>query len=197
MASLLVLWLGLGALILLGLRPLFGGWGPPALILWPPYVLLGLALAAVALKASIRPGTPPTLRAFRPLLIFALGGGALFAVHPLLARFSDVATFRARLTRSLPVYEAMVANLPADSVSGRWQWGAGLRYLVDSGPPLRVAILQPGRAYDGVEVAVYDTARPDAGDRRYQGVGRPFSGSLRDCAAVRPTWYRCLLRPSP
>lgn len=194
MPILLILWLGLGAFIILGLRPLLGGWGTAALLVWPPYVLLGLALTAAALKASIRPGTPPSLRSFRPLLTFALGGGVLFAVHPLLARYSDSQVFRARFARSHAAYEALVAQLPADSTSGGWRWHANSRYLLDSGPPMRVAIRQAGRGYDGEEVALYDTAGPFPSSGRGSGTARPFESRLGTCESISPPWYRCSFR---
>jgi len=190
----LILWLGLGALIILGLRPFLGGWGTAAVVVWPPYVLLGLALTAAALKASIRPGIPPSLRSFRPLLIFALGGGMLFAIHPLLARYSDSRVFRARFARSQAVYEALVAQLPTDSTSRGWRWHANIRYMVDSGPPTRVAILQAGRGYDGEEVALYDTAGPFDPRLPESGYARRFDSRLGTCEPVRPPWYRCSFR---
>jgi hypothetical protein len=188
MLLLLVVWLVIGALLILGLRPVLGGWGTPAIVVWPPYVLAGLGLAAAALKASIRPGAPPTLRSLRPLLLFALGGGLLFAVHPLLARYSDAQVFRSRLTRSQASYDGIVTQLPADSTSDGWRWHASLRYLVDSSPTLRVAILQPGRGYDGNEVALYAPAGwPDTGG------ATPFVGRLTGCTPVHLPWYRCLI----
>lgn len=193
MPLLLLLWLVLGALLILGFRPLLGGWAPPALIVWPVYVLLGLALAAAGLKASIRSGVPPSLRSLRPLFVFALGGGLLFAVHPWLARYSDARVFRARLARHHTAYDDIVAHLPADSTSGLWRWHANLRYLVDSGPPLRLAILQEGRAYDGDEVALYDPMG------RLDTVGlasrtsRPFGGRIAACSPVQLPWYRCVI----
>jgi hypothetical protein len=197
MTPLIVLWLLLGALLILGLRPVLGGWGATALMVWPPYVLLGLGLAAAGLKASIRPGTPPGLRSLRPLFVFALGGGLLFAIHPWLARFSDTRLFRARLAGHQPAYNELVANPGTDSASGPWRWHADFRYLADSGPPLRIAILQHGRAYDGDEVALYDPLG------RLDTVGptsthaRPFGGALRRCDPIQPPWYRCVLHSRP
>jgi hypothetical protein len=197
MTLLLVLWVVLGALVLLGLRPLLGGWGPAALVVWPAYILLGLALAAGGLKASMRPGIPPSLRSLRPLLIFTLGGGLLFAIHPWLARCGDARAFRARLARNRPMYDSLVARLPLDSVVGPWRWHSAVRYRVDSGPPLRVAVLQPGRAYDGDEVALYDPrgAISVAGSPR--PATRAFGGLLERCRPVYVPWYRCILHRSP
>lgn len=194
MPPLLILWLGLGALIILGLRPFLGGWGTAAVVVWPPYVLLGLALTAAALKASIRPGIPPSLRSFRPLLIFALGGGVLFAVHPLLARYSDSRVFQVRLARSQTTYDSLVAQLPVDSTSGGWRWHGDLRYLVDSGPPARIAILQAGRGYDGAEVALYDPAGPLDLRLPESGQARLFDSRLGTCDSIRHPWYRCSFR---
>jgi hypothetical protein len=194
MTFLLSLWLVLGALLILGLRPLLGGWGSPAIVVWPPYVLLGLALTAVALKASIPRGAPPTLRSLRPVFIFGLGGGLLFALHPLLARYSDAQLFRIRLARSQTAYTGLMAQLPTDSAVGRWRWHAGLQYLVDSGPPLRVAILQQGRGYDGNEVALYDPVGQFAPGGLITGPPRPFDGRLEGCRPIQGLWHRCLLR---
>jgi hypothetical protein len=197
MTLLIALWLVLGALIILGLRPILGGWGSPALIVWPTYILLGLGLAAASLMTSIRPGAPPGLRSLRPLFLFALGGGFLFAVHPLLARYSDTYVFRARLARDLTAYDSLLAQLPTDSTSGPWRWHANFRYLVDSGPPLRLAVLQQGRGYDGDEVALYDpVGRLDTVGlvARLHG---PFGGRIAGCNPVRLPWYRCAIHGRP
>lgn len=194
MPILLLIWLVLGALLILGIRPVLGGWEPPALLVWPVYVLLGLALAAAGLKASVRPGVPPSLRSLRPLFVFALGGGLLFAIHPWLAHFSDAQVFRARLARYQTAYGELVAQLPADSTSGLWRWRANVRYLVDSGPPLRVAILQDGRAYDGDEVALYDPVGRLDTVGLASGIPRPFDGRIGSCKPVRLPWYRCVIQ---
>lgn len=197
MTHLIAFWLLLGALLILGLRPFLGGWGAAAVVVWPPYVLLGLALAAAGLKASLRPRTPPGLQSLRPLFIFAFGGGLLFAIHPWLARYSDALVFRARLARHRTTYEAILAQPGPDSTSGPWRWRAELRYLADSGPPVRLAILQPGRAYDGNEVALYDPVG------RLDTVGSastlpsPFGGTVAHCDPVEPPWYRCIIRRRP
>lgn len=198
MLLLLVLWLCFGALLILGLRPVLGGWGTPAVVVWPPYVLFGLALAAAAsLKAAVAPGVHPTLRSLRPLFVFALGGGLLFAIHPLLARLSDARVFQTRLASSRATYDELVTRLPADSTIGRWRWHAGFRYQVDSGPPLRVAILQPGRGYEGYEVALHDPVGRFDQAGTLPGTPLPFNGRLEACRPVQPPWYRCVLRPPP
>lgn len=194
MLSLLILWLLLGALLILGFRPLLGGWASPALAVWPVYVLIGLALVAASLKAVVRPRNPPSFRALRPLFLFALGGGLLFAVHPWLARYSDARVFRTRLAHHQAGYDTLVARLPADSTSGPWRWFAGIRYLVDSGPPLRIAVLQEGRAYDGHEVALYDPAGSLEPARSSPGDRRPFGGRIERCDPVQPPWYRCIIQ---
>ncbi len=197
MTLLLTLWLVLGALLILGLRPVLGGWGPPATIAWPVYILLGLGLAAASFKAALRPDRSPGLRSLHPLFVFALGSGFLFAVHPWLARYSDSHLFRARLARNRSDYEALIAQLPTDSTSGPWRWRANLRYLVDSGPPLRLAVLQEGRAYDGDEVALYDPLGGLDTVGVAAGFPRPFDGRVVRCnPALRP-WYRCLVHVGP
>jgi hypothetical protein len=196
MPLLLILWLILGAILILGFRPILGGWAYPALLAWPVYVLLGLGLVAAGLKASVRPGVPPTFLAMRPLFVFALGGGLLFAIHPWLARYGDSRLFRARLAHNRLAYEHLVAQLPTDSTSGLWRWHGSLRYLVDSGPPLRLAILQEGRAYDGDEVALFDPAgRLDTGGLT-PGIPRPFGGRLEGCTPIQIPWYRCVVHPA-
>jgi hypothetical protein len=193
MTLLIAIWLVLGALLILGLRPVLGGWGSPALVVWPVYVLLGLALAAASLEASLRPGPPPGRRSLRPLFLFALGGGILFAIHPWLARYSDTQVFRVRLARNQTAYDGLVTQLPTDSTSGAWRWHANLRYLVDSGPPLRLAVLQQGRGYDGDEVALYDPVGRLDTVRSAPGLLRPFGGRIAGCNPVLLPWYRCVL----
>jgi hypothetical protein len=197
MTFLIALWLVLGALIILGLRPILGGWGSAALVVWPAYILLGLALAAASLRTSTRLGSPPGPRSLRPLFLFALGGGLLFAVHPWLARYSDTHVFRARLARDQNVYDSLLARLPTDSETGPWRWHANLRYWVDSGPPLRLAVLQQGRGYDGDEVALYDpVGRLDTVGSN-AGSHRPFSGRIAACNPVALPWYRCAIHGRP
>jgi len=193
MTLLIALWLVLGALVILGLRPILGGWGSPALVVWPAYILLGLALAAASLRSAVRPGGPPGLRSLRPLFLFALGGGLLFAIHPWLARQSDARLFRVRLARDRAAYDSLLARLPTDSTSGPWRWHADRRYLVDSGPPLRLAVLQQGRGYEGDEVALYDPAgQPDTSGRAHD-VSHLFGGRLAGCDPVQLPWYRCVI----
>jgi hypothetical protein len=193
MTLLISLWLVLGALIILGLRPILGGWGTPALIAWPAYILLGLALAAASLKTALRPGAPPGLRSLRPLFLFALGGGFLFAIHPWLARYSDQQVFRARLRRDQTAYNGLLTQLPSDSASGPWRWYAHSRYWVDSGPPPRLAVAQPGLGYDGNEVALYDPVGRLDTVGVAAGLPRPFGGRIGRCSMVLPSWYRCVL----
>jgi len=197
MTQLISIWLVLGAFIIIGLRPILGGWGHPALIVWPAYVLLGLALAAASLKGALRPSARPGLRSLRPIFLFALGGGLLFALHPWLARYSDAQVFRARLRRDHAAYEGLVAQLPTDSTAGPWRWHATFRYLVDSGPPLRLAVLQSGRSYDGNEVALYDPVGRLDTVGLAAGGPPPFSGRIGGCSPVLPPWYRCLIHGSP
>jgi hypothetical protein len=194
MTLLISIWLLLGALVIVCLRPILGGWGTPAVVVWPIYILLGLALAAASVSGALRPGAPPGLRSLRPLFVFALGSGVLFAIHPLLARFSDARAFRARMEQQQSAYDSLLSGPPADSSSGPWRWHGTLAYWPDSGPPLRLAVLQPGRSYDGIEVAVYDPAGRLDTVGAATGADRPFAGRISGCSAVRPPWYRCLLR---
>jgi hypothetical protein len=120
-----------------------------------------------------------------------------------LAVAGDNAQFRHRFERLAPSYAAIIQRLESGSVPVRDDTTGDIRFLVDSGPPVRVAFPQPGGILDNWEGVIYDPsgAVVSAGEFGSAGstsafsappeVRRLFGGDLVACEPVRDRYYRC------
>ena len=135
------------------------------------------------------------------------GFAALFpliaVIHQPLAVAGDNARFRHRFERLVPRYAAIIQRLESASVPVRSDTTAEIRFLVDSGPPVRVAFPQTDGILDNWEGVIYDPSGAvlSAGEWGSAG-GRPafsappevrrlFGGDLVACEPVRDHYYRC------
>jgi hypothetical protein len=167
--------------------------------LFGAYALAGAVVFFVCLAAGFRRGwTRGRVTAGAMLL-----GGAMLVGQsgPALTAMGGRWTFDARFRRMEPRYEQIVRDLAARP--GAWENGTwrGVQFVVDSGPPLRVAFPQPGSIIDNWEGVVYDPtgslAAAVSHDER--GRWRPpprrfvrlFGGELTGCEPVRGPYFRC------
>jgi hypothetical protein len=133
----------------------------------------------------------------------ALLAPTLWMAFPRLAAAGNSAQFRHRFARFAPQYLAIAAELERAGATARDGERRGIRFVVDHGPPLRVAFPQPGGILDNWEGVVYDptgTVRAARGWTSVQGrqeftapasVRRLFGGDLVECEPVRDAFYRC------
>lgn len=172
-------------------------------LLWLAWVGLGLALAGLSVAEAVRSRPSRRLRiATACLVVAALAGSRSFG--PSLVRLGDRVRFRREFDRNLPLYRSIVAQLerrrgasPDEAVH------PPLRYIVEPGPPLRVAFPLPGGILDNWEGVVYDPSdeisvaheiRPDLSnwnEPRFVAIRLWFGGDLRYAEHVDGHFYRC------
>lgn len=109
-------------------------------------------------------------------------------------RMSQLARFYAMKPR----YQAIVGSIERGATPA-----AGTRYIVEAGPPLRVAFPWPGGLLDNWCGVVYDPSglvlkvrdlRPDLsnlGDPTLREVRTLFGGDIRRCEPLGGPWYFC------
>lgn len=178
---------GLGAIIGLILGAFLG------------FLALGGYLAVYAGRRALRGArVPPSTLSLAHAAVFGL---ALAAVP--LARLGSTATFHARFRLNRAEYSRTVDSLLAAGPTSRDTVGTVLRmqgYLVDLGPPVRVAFPLSAKVSDNWTALVYD---PTGSVRAAQGwsasgeftappeVRRLFLGDLLGCSHLEGPWYRC------
>lgn len=168
---------------------------------WAGY-LLGAATFVVALVYLIR-RRRVARRAIWSAAAMTLLVPTLFMIFPQLSAAGDSAQFRARFTRLAPQYLALAAELERAGATSRDGERRGIRFVVDHGPPVRVAFTQPGGIVDNWEGVVYDptgAVRAARGWTSVEGrqeftappaVRRLFGGDLVACEPIRDAFYRC------
>lgn len=130
-----------------------------------------------------------------------LGGAVMVGESgPALTRMGGRWTFDNRFRQMEPRYRQLAlraaeGRLPPDGSRG------GVRFVVDSGPPLRVAFPQPGSVTHNREGVVHDPTGSLAAavPRRKEGewrsppsrFARLFGGELTGCKHIRGPFYRC------
>jgi hypothetical protein len=125
------------------------------------------------------------------------------SVHQPLAVAGDNAEFRRRFERLAPSYAAIIQQLENRSIPVRGGAAAEIRFLVDSGPPLRVAFPETDGILDNWEGVIYDPSGAVLSAGEFGStVGAPafsaapevrrlFGGDLVACERVRDAYYRC------
>ena len=199
MRRLMGLWLALGVLLALGHRPLYNTLWLLLVYVWGLYALLGLALLIAVLQLPRRTGVP-----YAALTL--AGAAVLWFGYWTFASWGERPYFAWRNAHYWPRYRAVVADVLRDSgpptYQPRWTEWRGVHFMVDSGPPLRIAFLQPGGLLDNWEGFVYDptgrvatatgwragaagqyTAAPD--------VFKLFGGDLVRCEPIEVHYFRC------
>lgn len=159
-----------------------------ALIAWGAIGLLRALLAQVAVEAL-------WILGLIPMLAWAFAGLVILLV----------AAWRARVRFSLERadYEAVVAReTETPSESGRRRTD-GLHYVVDAGPPTRIAFVWPGGVIDNWCGAVYDPTGVVLRSSDFDGdwatlheqvppeVRKLFGGNLVSCSELDAPFYQC------
>lgn len=168
-----------------------------SIIVFAAYVLSGAMIAFVCLWMGPRNGWTRSRVTAGAML---LGGATMVGeAGPGLTRMSGRWTFEARFRQMEPRYRQLTLRAAEGRLPRDGSWG-GVRFVVDSGPPLRVAFPQPGNVTDNWECVVHDPSgslaaavpRRQGGDRypppRLAGL---FGGRLTGCEHLSGTYYRC------
>ena len=182
-------------------RQLKGRLGIMAHNLWLAYWFGAVAVTVLLLYLVRRQRLPR--RATWSVAGFAALVPLMSVVHQPLAVAGDNAQFRNRFERLAPSYAAIVRRLESDPIPVRDGTTAGIRFLVDSGPPVRVAFPQTDGILDNWEGVIYDPSGAvlSAGEWGSAGgtpafsappeVRRLFGGDLVACEPLRDRYYRC------
>lgn len=200
----LLRWIGLW---LLGGVVIAGGFRVLTDHLWilaPPmglaYFGIGVLLAGVVTWRTVRARPIEwgvALVAWAAVLGLALAAGPI-------SRVGTPIILELRWRRDRPAYSRIVDSLlqMPDPLRGLTPAGRNrtLNYVVDRGPPLRLAFVQPGGILDNWEGVVYDPtgAVLDAHGPFWLGFPTPpevrllFGGDIVRCESIEGPWYRCL-----
>jgi hypothetical protein len=137
-------------------------------------------------------------------------GYALFLVYwrrPVwssLVDYGDDLRFRWRFARLEDRYEAIIAEVQGKGeVDQGWRKVGAIDYIVDAGPPVRVAFRQDGGILDNWEGVVYDPSGSVLLARQFKRdwsnwhdpallhVKKLFGGDLVYCRPIKGHFYRC------
>lgn len=166
--------------------------------IWLVFWAIGPGLLVVGLFRAYRMGWSrhAIALALSPLLFFV--GLAFFGGH--LGYAGDAAIFRLRWTYLRPRYEGLVPILEREAAAESGEQ-RGVRYVVDLGPPLRIAFPQPGGIIDNWEAVIYDPSGAVGQARGWAGAAGEFSappavrelfgGDLLACRHIEGPYYRC------
>lgn len=171
------------------------------MIVYAGWALAGLIIAVLGLVNAVRSGRS---RAHVSVvcMVLAAATGFWFGGRWITVAGDEVVG-RMRFTRHRMQYDAIVAQVrQGHNTSGRAEQD-GADYIVDVGPPIRVAFPQPGGILDNWEGIVWD---PTGSVRAAQGwafeggtqhfsapddVKRLFGGDIVACEPVSGDYYRC------
>lgn len=183
------------------------GWSLASERLWIGALALPALWAAVGLGLLARScwrvaAHRETLRA--PAAVAVLAGLTVVAAIPL-AAWGDAVRIDARL-RSLEPAVAVILERHNTGLTGTdgWQEGdAGLPFIVDAGPPARIAFMAPGGVIDNWTGIVYDPSGEvlqantfaadwsNWDDAALATVKSLFGGDLYRCEHLKGPFYRC------
>lgn len=197
--ALVAAWCLVGLLLAFFDRPLRDALWVLTLGVWGLYVVLGAALF-LALLWPLRLGRPRLL-AFSAASIPVIAVVLVFVV-PRVAAAGDRFQFAHRFARLEPQYEAIVAAVSKAQPFVQRGTINGIAYVVDSGPPVRVAFAQPGGILDNWEGVVYDPSDSVRAARGWErgvpgdytapsSIRQLFGGDLVECRVVATHFYRC------
>lgn len=171
-----------------------------SLAVWGAYVLLGAAIAFACLWAGLWRGwSPSRLTAGGMVLLGALVVGE---AGPRIADAAAARDFEYRFLQMASRYDRIVKELAPQGRVPERGTSYGVRWVVDAGPPRRIAFPQPGGVTDNWEGVVYDPsdslARAKGWRHTAAGVSatpvelvRLFGGHLLSCEPIRGHFYRC------
>jgi hypothetical protein len=197
----LIAWAALGVLLALGTQLLLESLWIRAALPLLVWLALGLILVLVRLWPGRHAGARREALASAGAVVFV---GVIVAVaSPFLAQLGATFLERMRFERLRPVYEETVAAaLEAGEPPGRHERD-GVVYLLDAGPPARLAFpwasgtvfVWCGAVYDPTaEVLRINDLRPDGSNRDDPALVRLqslFGGGLSDCHALADEYFSC------
>jgi len=169
--------------------------------LWAVY-WLGAVLVIAGLIYLVRRHRAPRGTRWNIAAMLLLAPTLWLSFRPLAAAGDD-AQFERRFARLAPRYEAIAAQLERGGSIPSDGEVRGVPFVIDRGPPVRVAFPQPGGILDNWEGVIYDPSgvvRAARGWTFAQGrqdfsapmaVRRLFGGDLVQCEPVRDDFYRC------
>ena len=188
LSILFLTWLVSGAAlaVTLGRQPLVGA------LVAVAWIVLGTALLA-ALLWNARAVPSRRLRVVQSVLVLA--GAFLF--DPL-TRFADRLEPRLQLIRARESYDHIAAHAESLGEARGEHELAGIRYVVEPGPPLRIAFPLSGGLLDNWCALVFDPSE-DVMSVNHLGVARSehpslvalFGGDLVACEELDRPYYHC------
>ncbi|MEZ4279860.1 MAG: hypothetical protein R3F21_09645 [Myxococcota bacterium] len=197
MRAAIVAWLGIGTVLALLAQVLFENLWVLAAVPVLVWAVSGLILLVLALWRA-RQGEQ---RRRHLLLSIAVALGLLLFLPA--ARVGSWVTATIRFVVQRATYEAIVAReSSAPSAEGLHDSG-GLRYVMDLGPPLRIAFIWPGGLIDNWCGAVYDPSGVVMRSSDFDGdwatwhdqvptsVIELFGGDLVHCEELAAPYYHC------
>ena len=196
----MIAWAALGLLLSLGAQLLFEYFWLRAAFAAVAWVLIAVLLIVHQLWRARRPELRREALASAGTVVFL--GILVAATSPFIAQTGASWTENFRFSRNRPLYEEVVREVGPSPQSGRHQRG-DLIYLVEAGPPLRIAFPWPGGGVSGWCGAIYDPSgevmrandlAPDHSnwdDPKLEPVRLLFGGNLTDCHALGEEYYLC------
>jgi hypothetical protein len=197
--AIIAAWTIVGVLMSFADRPLRDALWIVMDLVWLLYALAGIGIL-VALIWRIGRRREALRRALSPVALVVLGAG-LFLTAPTIAEAGDAFWFQRHFDALEPTYRSIAERVSAGTHLSASDT-AGIRLVLDAGPPLRVAFKQPGGIIDNWEGVVYDptgavgaaTGWRDGVPGNYSAPVRVralFGGDLVACRHVRASFYRC------
>lgn len=164
-----------------------------SIAVWGAYVLLGAGIVFACLWAGMRRGwTWPRLTAAGLVLAGALVVGE---TGPGIGDAMAARDFEYRFLRMKPRYERVVKELAPRRQVPEHGTSGDVGFVVDAGPPRRIAFPQPGGITDNWEGVVYDPSgaleQAKGGASTPPELARLFGGRLLSCRPIRGHFYRC------
>lgn len=129
------------------------------------------------------------------------GATALLLVQPTISSQGNRFIVRYRFKVNFSEYETIIAETKQGKFTNLYNEREGVRFLVELGPPVRVAFPQPGGILDNWEGIVYDPTGEVLKARGWTEPGTKlsappeivglFGGNIVTCSHVESNYYRC------
>lgn len=159
------------------------------------YALLGAAIVLACLWGGVRRGWTRARLSAAALLI--LGAIIVGETGPRITAAASARSFEYRFLQMAPTYQRVAGELSREPRVPRRGNRNGVDFVVDSGPPRRIAFPQPGGVTDNWVGVVYDPSSALRAASRQGGrpvppeLERLFGGRLTGCTPIRGHFYRC------
>ena len=194
----LVAWLAAGVALAFFDRPLWDAlWLVGVAMLWLLYAAVGACLFVALFYAGIAGRDRVALISAAG---FVAGGVALWFAMPLISSQGDAFVFRYRFLRNRPAYDRIVEQASHEQLGQSDGQRDGVLYVLDAGPPVRVAFPQPGGIIDNWEGVIHDPTHALRELKGWDGPGfltsrlelrKLFGGDIIACQHVEDAYYRC------